>query len=93
MANQPTEQRAPDDQSEATIDDAVEDKFPASDPPSTGEATRIGSDNETPDESAAESDVPGTEPDEDIPDEETPAEPSPGDAPPDDEAPRGDALQ
>lgn len=93
MAHQPTEQHAPGDQSETTIDDAVEDTFPASDPPSTGGITRIGTDNETTDQSAGESDVPGTEPDEDIPDEETPGEPSPGDTPPDEEAPRGDAVK
>jgi len=92
MANQPTEQRAPDDKSETSVDDAVEDTFPASDPPSTGGVTRIGSDDEATDQSEAESDVPGTEPDEDIPDEETPAEPSPGAPPPDEEAPQGDAL-
>ncbi|MFM0341895.1 hypothetical protein [Paraburkholderia fungorum] len=84
MADQPTEQRAPDDKSEASVDDT----FPASDPPSTGGVMRIGSDDEVTELSEAESDVPGTEPDEDIPDEETPAEPSPGDTPPDEEEPQ-----
>jgi hypothetical protein len=93
MANQPTEQRAPDDKSEKSVDDAVEDTFPASDPPSTGGVTRIGPDGEATERSSAGADVPGTEPDEDIPDEETPAEPSPGDAPPDQGAPQGDALK
>jgi hypothetical protein len=32
MANQPTEQRAPDDKSETSVDYAVEDTIPASDP-------------------------------------------------------------
>jgi hypothetical protein len=90
MANQPTEQLAPDDKSEKKVDDAVEDTFPASDPPSTGGVTRIESDDEASGGTADESDVPGSEPDEDIPDEETPAEPSPGDTPPDEEAPRED---
>ncbi|MDH6149502.1 MULTISPECIES: hypothetical protein [Paraburkholderia] len=94
MANQLKEQRVPDDKSEKNVDDAVEDTFPASDPPSTGGVTRIGSDDEAMDPTADEqSDVPGTEPDEDVPDEETPAEPSPGDVPPDKEAPQGDALE
>lgn len=87
------EQRVPDDKSEKTVDDAVEDTFPASDPPSTGGVTRIGSDDEAMHPADEQSDVPGTEPDEDVPDEETPAEPSPGDVPPDEEAPQGDALE
>jgi hypothetical protein len=85
MAIHPTEQRAPDDKSEENVDAAVEDTFPASDPLSTGGATKIG-----PDENAGtqtDSDVPGTEPDEDVPDEDTPPEPSPGDQPPDEKAP------
>jgi hypothetical protein len=94
MANQQTEQRLPDDKSEKTVDDAIEDTFPASDPPSTGGVTRIGSDDEATHHTTGEqSDVPGTEPDEDIPDEETPAEPSPGDVPPDEAAPQGDSLK
>lgn len=93
MAHQSTEQRAPDDKSENSVDDAIEDTFPASDPPSTGGTTRIRPSDEETDPSADESDVPGTEPDEDIPDEETPAEPSPGDIPPDEGAPQPDALQ
>jgi hypothetical protein len=93
MANQLTEQRVPDDKSEKTVDDAVEDTFPASYPPSTGCVTRMGSDEATHQTAGEQSDVPGTEPDEDIPDEETPAEPSPGDVPPDEAAPQGDALK
>ncbi|MFM0653564.1 hypothetical protein [Paraburkholderia sediminicola] len=92
MANHPTEQRAPDDKSETSVDDAAENTFPASDPPSTGGVTRTGRDDQATDQTAGESDVPGTDPDEDIPDEETPAEPSPGDVPPDEVAPQGDAL-
>jgi hypothetical protein len=91
MANQPTEQRAPDETSEEDVDAALEDTFPASDPPSTGGVTRNETDQKLIDR-ASESDVPGTEPDEDIPDEETPAEPSPGDlpaeTPPDQAAPQ-----
>ncbi|CAB3808992.1 hypothetical protein [Paraburkholderia fynbosensis] len=85
MANQPTEQRASDDKSEKDVDAAVEDTFPASDPPSTGGATKIGKDENT--GTQADSDVPGTEPDEDVPDEETPPEPSPGDEPLGEKAP------
>jgi hypothetical protein len=86
MANQLTEQRFPDDKSEKTVDDAVEDTFPTSDAPSTGGVTPIGSDDEA-------THPPGTEPDEDVPDEETPAEPSADDVPPDEQAPQGDALK
>ena len=84
MAIHPTEHSAPDDKSEKDADTAVEDTFPASHPPSTGGATKIG-----PDKNAGpqtDSDVPGTEPDEDVPDEDTPPEPSPGDQPPDEKA-------
>jgi hypothetical protein len=90
MANEPTEQLAADDKAEKSVDAAVEDTFPASDPPSTGGATRIEPNDEASGDSADQSDVPGTEPDEDVPDEETPAEPSPDDVPPDEEAPKGD---
>lgn len=76
MSDQPIEQRAPDDKSEKSVDDSVEDTFPASDPPSTGGVTRIEAD-EGSEPRAGESDVPRTDPNEDIPDEETPAEPSP----------------
>ncbi|MFM0557333.1 hypothetical protein P0D69_41250 [Paraburkholderia sediminicola] len=74
---------------------AVENTFLASDPASTGGVTRIapGDDATGQTVTAGESDVPGTEPDEDIPDEEMPAGPSPGDTPPDEEAPQGDAPQ
>lgn len=70
MATQPTEQRTPDDKSETDIDKAAEDSFPASDPPSTGGATKIGSDrdsdtsgiedgaDEPPDEKTPEADAP-----------------------------------
>ncbi|CAB3743902.1 hypothetical protein [Paraburkholderia rhynchosiae] len=79
MATQPTEQRSPDDNSENDVDSTVEDTFPASDPPSTGGATKIAADENA--ETQTDSDVPGTEPDEDVPDEQTPPEPSPGDQP------------
>ncbi|MGY6154302.1 hypothetical protein [Paraburkholderia graminis] len=85
MATQPTEQRAPDDKSEKDVDAAVEDTFPASDPPSTGGATKIGADENA--GTQTDSDVPGTEPDEDVPDEETHPEPSPGDEPLGEKAP------
>ncbi|REG59315.1 hypothetical protein B0G80_2052 [Paraburkholderia sp. BL6669N2] len=84
MATHPTEQRAADGKSEKGVDTAVEDTFAASDPPSTG-TTKIGSDENA--GTQTDSDVPGTEPDEDVPDEETPPEPSPGDQPPDEKAP------
>lgn len=83
MATQTVEQRDPEDRTEADVDRAVEETFPASDPPSTGGATRI--------EKPAGSDVPGTDPDEDLPDEDAPAEPSPDDVPPDEAAPQGRA--
>jgi len=85
MATQPTEQRAPDDKSEKDVDATVEDSFPASDPPSTGGATQIGTSENA--GTQADSDVPETEPDEDVPDEETPPEPSPGDQPLGEKAP------
>ena len=70
MATQPTEQRASDDKSEMVVDATVEDTFPASDPPSTGGETKSGADKNA--RTQTDSDVPGTEPDEDVPDEETP---------------------
>ncbi|WP_027803553.1 hypothetical protein [Paraburkholderia dilworthii] len=79
MSTQPTEQRTPDDKSEKDVDATVEDTLPASDPPSTGGATKIATDENA--GTQADSDVPGTEPDEDVPDEETPPEPAPGDEP------------
>lgn len=85
MATQPTEQRAPGDKSEKDVDSTVEDTFPASDPPSTGGATKTGADENA--ETQTNSDVPGTEPDEDVPDEETPPEPSAGDPPLGEKAP------
>ncbi|MGF6539317.1 hypothetical protein [Paraburkholderia youngii] len=85
MATQSTEQRTPDDKSEADVDATVEDSFPASDPPSTGGATKIEADENA--GTQTDSDVPGTEPDEDVPDEETPREPSPGDEPLGEKAP------
>ncbi|MBT2790142.1 hypothetical protein [Paraburkholderia strydomiana] len=85
MATQPTEQRAPDDKSEKAVDATVEDTFPASAPPSTGGATKIGTGENA--GMQADSDVPGTEPDEDVPDEETPPEPAPGDEPLGEKAP------
>ena len=93
MANQPEEQLAADDKSEKSVEDAIEDTFPASDPPSTAGVTRIDPADEATDQIADESDVPGTGPHEDIPDEETPAEPSPGGTPPDEETTQGDESQ
>jgi hypothetical protein len=84
MATLPTEQRAPGDKSETDVDAAVEETFPSSVPPSTGEATKIGPDENTGAQTG--SDVPGTDPDEEVPDEDTPPEPSPGDQPPDEKA-------
>jgi len=82
MATQPVEQRAPDDQTEDAVDKAVEDSFPASDAPAHGGTTRI-------EKPSGSSDVPGTDPGEDVPDEDTPGEePSPGDVPPDEAAPQ-----
>lgn len=82
MATQTREQRTPDDRSDDAVDKAVEDTFPASDPPATGGVTRI---------TRAGSDVPGTDPDETVPGEDDPAEPAPGDVPPDEAAPDGRA--
>ena len=64
--------------------------FPASNPPSTGGGTR----NRPPEDIRirADSDVPGTQPDEDVPDEDTPAEPSPGE-PPEEKEPRGGTFK
>lgn len=90
MTMEQAEQLAPDDKSEASLDDAVEDSFPASDPPSTGGVTRIGPSEDAVNAGADDSDVPQPNPDEAIPDEETPAEPSPGDVPPDEAPPQGD---
>ncbi|CAD6562009.1 hypothetical protein LMG27952_07653 [Paraburkholderia hiiakae] len=80
MATKTVEQRTPDEKSNDAIDEAVEDTFPASDAPATGGATRI--------EDTEESDLPGTDPEEDVPDEDAPGELSPGEAPPDEAAPR-----
>ncbi|SOE47784.1 hypothetical protein SAMN05446927_0240 [Caballeronia arationis] len=44
MANTPKEQSANSDKSEDLVDKSIEDSFPASDPPATGGATRIESD-------------------------------------------------
>jgi hypothetical protein len=85
MATQPTEQRAPEDNSEKVVDAPVEDTFPASDPPSTSAATIVGADENV--GTQTDSDVPGTDPDEDVPDEETPPEPAPGDEPQGEKAP------
>ena len=80
MATQTVEQKRPDDRTDEEIDKAVEDTFPASDPPATGGATRI---------EPQSADIPGTGPDEDVANEQTPAEPSPGDAPPAEGSPQG----
>ena len=90
MVTQPVEQRKPHDKSEANVDQTVEDTFPASDAPSTGGTTKIGSASDTETHGGQNNgDVPGADPDEDVPEEDTPAEPSPGDEPPDEEAPQG----
>jgi hypothetical protein len=41
MTRTKQEQGSPDDRSEDAVDKAVEDTFPASDPPATGGPTRI----------------------------------------------------
>jgi len=76
-----TEQRAPDDRSEHALDKTVEDTFPASDPPSTGGATRI--------EQVQNGDAAETDPDdeplgEDLADEGATEAPGTDDVPPDD---------
>jgi hypothetical protein len=45
MATNPKEQNPASDKSEEDVDKAVEDTFPASDPPATGGATRIESED------------------------------------------------
>jgi hypothetical protein len=82
METKPLEQRAPDDRTENAVDKAVEDSFPASDPPANGGTTRIVK--------PSGGDVPGTDPDEDVPDEDTPGEPAPADVPPDEPVPKGE---
>jgi hypothetical protein len=53
MATSPKEQNPKSDKSEDDVDKAVEDTFPASDPPATGGTTRIESeDDEDTDEDA-----------------------------------------
>jgi hypothetical protein len=53
MATSPKEQNPESDKSEDGVDRAVEDTFPASDPPATGGTTRIKSeDDEDTDEDA-----------------------------------------
>jgi hypothetical protein len=55
MATSPKEQNPTSDKSEDDVDKAVEDTFPASDPPATGETTRIDSeDGEDTDEDSPE---------------------------------------
>ena len=92
MANQPTEQLATEDKPGRSVGHLVEDTFAANDASSAGSASRIDPGDKSTDQNAGESDVPGTDPDEDIPDEDTPSEPSPGDIPPDREAPQGRAT-
>ncbi|CAH2897737.1 MAG: hypothetical protein PCALPYG88_2059 [uncultured Paraburkholderia sp.] len=92
MANQSTDQLATEDNPERSVGHLVEDTFAANDASSAGSASRIYPGDKLTDQNAEESDVPGTDPDEDIPDEETPSEPSPGDVPPDREAPQGRAI-
>jgi len=54
MATNPKERNSTSEKSEKGIDEAVEDTFPASDPPATGGATRIESeDGEEVDEDSA----------------------------------------
>ncbi|HZZ12660.1 MAG TPA: hypothetical protein VFE79_18400 [Paraburkholderia sp.] len=55
MATNPKEQHPTSERPEADVDKAVEDSFPASDPPATGGATRIESeDGDLVDEDAGE---------------------------------------
>lgn len=55
MATSPKEQNPTSDKSEDGVDKAVEDTFPASDPPATGGTTRIDSeDGEDTDEDSPE---------------------------------------
>jgi hypothetical protein len=46
QSNEPKEQNPHSERGEDDIDKAVEDTFPASDPPSTGGVTRIESDDD-----------------------------------------------
>jgi hypothetical protein len=45
MATSPKEQHPPTEKSEEDVDKAIEDTFPASDPPATGGTTRIESED------------------------------------------------
>ncbi|MDR3386179.1 MAG: hypothetical protein P4L92_03935 [Rudaea sp.] len=45
MATKPSEQNPKSDKSEEDVDNALEDTFPASDPPATGGSTRVQSDD------------------------------------------------
>jgi hypothetical protein len=45
MATSPKQENPASDKSEEDVDKAVEDSFPASDPPSTGGTTRIESED------------------------------------------------
>jgi hypothetical protein len=45
MATAPKQENSASDKSEDDVDKAVEDTFPASDPPATGGATRIESED------------------------------------------------
>ncbi|WP_310360129.1 hypothetical protein [Paraburkholderia strydomiana] len=92
MANRPTEQFTTEDKPGRSVGHVVEDTFAADDASSAGSVSRIDPDDRSTHQNAEESDVPGTDPDEDILDEETPSEPSPGDIPPDREAPQGRAT-
>ncbi|MGV7241917.1 hypothetical protein [Caballeronia sp. M23-90] len=46
QSNEPKEQNPHSERTEEDVDKAVEDTFPASDPPSTGGVTRIESDGD-----------------------------------------------
>jgi len=54
MATSPKEQNPTSEKSEEGVDKAVEDTFPASDPPATGGTTRIESEDEDVDEDSPE---------------------------------------
>jgi hypothetical protein len=54
MATSPKEQNPTSEKSEEGVDKAVEDTFPASDPPATGGITRIESEDEDVDEDSSE---------------------------------------
>jgi hypothetical protein len=81
METQATEQLTPGARPDEAMHEVVEDAFQAADAPATSGISLL--------DDTTDSDVPGTDPDEDVPDEDVPAEPSPGDIPPDKAARQG----